>query len=164
MATLIPGERVTTESAPFLLQLAGDMRDAAYVLGVLASMVFDWQARRTVELHVKFAQLNAFSIPDPGPDDPVRDRVAEIAGRIAAADERFSAWAQEVGVPFGSVRDQGEFDDLLAELDASVAHLYGLDIDDLRTIYETFSGSIDYSGRSRTAAIHLRRIQTAGAT
>lgn len=161
VTALIPGERVTTESAPYLLQLAGEKRDVAYVLGVLASMVFDWQSRRTVELHVKFAQLNAFSIPDPGPGDPIRDRVTEIAGRIAAADERFAEWAEEVGVPVGSIRDSGEFENLLAELDACVAHLYGLDAADLRTIYETFSGSVDYSGRSRSAAMHLLRIQGA---
>ena len=147
VAALIPGNRATTESAPFLLQLAGDKRDAAYLLGVLSSMVFDWQARRIVELHMKFAQLNSLSIPDPGPGNPVRDRIAQIAGRLAAADDRFVDWAQEVGVPIASVGSPSESADLLAELDACVAYLYGLDDIDIETIYSTFSNTVDYTAQ-----------------
>ena len=161
VAALIPGGRVNTESAPYLLQHAGGAKDVAYVLGVLSSMVFDWQARRTVELHIKFAQLNAFSIPDPGPGDSVRARVVDIAGRMAAVDERFVVWASEVGVPIGSVRGREETEDLLAELDACVGHLYGFDAEDLQTIYATFSGSVDYLTRCRSAIGHLSRLQMA---
>ena len=161
VVALIPGLRVATHKAPYLLRISGSFGDEAYLLGILSSMVFDWQSRRTVELNLTFGQLGALSVPDPGPGDHVRSRVAEIAGRIAAADERFSEWAREVGVPVGSIRDSGAFENLLAELDACVAHLYGLDAADLRTIYETFSGSVDYSGRSRSAARHLLRIQGA---
>ena len=159
VATLIPGNRVTTESAPYLLQLAGEERDVAYILGVLSSMVFDWQARRTVELHLKFAQLNAFSVPDPGPSDPVRDRVAQIAGRLATSDDRFANWAQEVGVPIASISSPGESAHLLAELDACVAYLYGLDEIDIETIYSTFSESVDYTARCKDVLNLYERIR-----
>ena len=105
VAALIPPDRVVANQAPYLLQLAGSVHDEAYVLGVLCSMPCDWQARRTTELHLNFHQLNLFSIPDPGEGHPVRDRVTELAARLAASDERFSKWAAEVGVPVASAVD-----------------------------------------------------------
>ena len=102
VAALIPPDRVIVHQAPYLLQTAGSVRDEAYVLGVLSSMPCDWQARRTVELHMTFEQLNLLCIPDPGEGHPVRDRVTELAARLAARDERFQDWATEVGVPVAS--------------------------------------------------------------
>ncbi|WP_419918919.1 hypothetical protein [Candidatus Poriferisocius sp.] len=158
VVALVPGNRVIVHSAPYLLLVEGTVVDEAYVLGVLCSMICDWQARRTVELHITFEQLNALSIPDPGAGHPVRDRVANIAGRLAATDERFDQWAAQVGVPVGSVTDEATKQDLLAELDACVAHLYGLDEADLGVIYDTFSRTVDYSDRHAAVIDHFRRI------
>ncbi len=68
----------------------------------------------------------------------MRDRVAQIAGRLAAVDERFTEWAVEVGVPVGSAHDPEVKSDLICELDACVAILYGIDEDDLAVLYGTF--------------------------
>ena len=102
VTALVPGERVIVHQAPYLLRTAGTAVDEAYVLGVLSSMPCDWQARRTVELHMTFEQIGQLSIPDPGMGHPVRDRVAEIAALLAAQDDRFTDWAAEVGVPVGT--------------------------------------------------------------
>ena len=138
IAALVPGGRVLVHKAPYVMRLLGDATDDAFVLGVLSSMPFDWQARRRVELVMSFALLNELSIPDPGSGHRVRDRVVEIAGRLAAVDERFADWAAEVGVPVGSANDEATKTDLIHELDACVAHLYGLDENDLEVIYTTF--------------------------
>ena len=158
IAALVPGGRVIVHQAPYLLRTEGSAADEAYVLGVLCSMPLDWQARRTVELHITFEQLNQLTIPDPGEGHPVRDRVVEIAGRLAAVDERFAEWAAEVGVPVGSVRDKATKQDLVCELDACVAHLYGLDESDLAVVYETFHEGADYSERHAAVLEHFRRI------
>ena len=131
VAALIPPDRVVANQAPYLLRLAGSTRDEAFLLGVLCSMPCDWQARRTVELHLNFHQLNLLSIPDPGEGHPVRDRVTELAACLAARDERFCDWAAEVGVPVGTAVDDiaaggGGGVGALCELDACVAYLYGL--------------------------------------
>ena len=105
VAALIPPDRVVANQAPYLLRLAGSASDEAFLLGVLSSMPCDWQARRTVELHLNFHQLNLLSIPDPGEGHPVRDRVTELAACLAARDERFRDWAAEVGVPVGAAAD-----------------------------------------------------------
>ncbi len=158
IAALVPGNRVIVNQAPYLLRTNGVTTDEAYVLGVLSAMPFDWQTRRTVELHMTFEQINQLSIPDPGEGHPVRDRVTEIAGRLAAVDERFAEWAAEVGVPVGSANDEAVKQDLICELDACVAHLYGLDEDDLAVIYDTFSKTVDYSERHAAVLTHFRRL------
>ncbi len=120
-------------------------------------MILDWYARRVVELSLNFHILNNFPIPDADVDnDPVARRVVEIAGRLAAVDERYAEWAGEVGVPVGSVSEATK-QDLICELDACVAHLYDLDEDDLAVVYETFHEGTDYSERHQAVLVHFRR-------
>ena len=158
-AALVPPEIVITHQAPYLLWPKGTHRDEAFLLGVLSSMILDWYARRVVEAHLTFHLLNNFPIPDADVDeDPVADRVVEIAGRLAAIDDRYAEWAEEVGVPVGSVTDEATKQDLICELDACVAHLYGLDEDDLAVVYETFHEGADYSERHGAVLAHFRRI------
>ena len=95
VAALIPGNRALVHIAPYLLQLDGSASDEAFVLGVLSSMPLDWQARRMVELHMTFTQLNQLAIPDPGPTNPVRIRVVEITAWLASCDRRLIDWAKQ---------------------------------------------------------------------
>jgi len=158
VAALVPCERVITHQAPYLLRTLGNETAEAYLLGVLSSMVLDWYARTTVELHLTFAILNSFPIPDVDVDeDPLGRRVVKIAGRLAAVDERFAEWAEAVGVEVGSANDDPIKTELIYELDACVALLYGLDEDDLAVIYDTFHATTDYSERHASVLKHFRR-------
>ncbi|MCY3851347.1 MAG: hypothetical protein OXF75_11185 [Acidimicrobiaceae bacterium] len=158
VAALIPGQVVVTNQAPYLLWPKGTPTDEAFLLGVLSSMVLDWYARCVVELHLNFHILNNLPIPDPGAGHPIRDRVAEIAARLAACDDRYTGWAEEVGVPVGSANDEAAKYDLICELDACVAHLYGLDEDDLAVIYDTFSENVDYTDHHAAVLTHFRKL------
>ena len=160
VTTLIPPGVVITNKGPYLLQTRGSLRDEAYLLGFLSSMVMDWCARRTVEMSMNFHVLNAMPVPDPGEGHGVRDRVVEIAGRLAAVDDRFADWAAAVGVPVGSARDPVTKADLICELDACAAHLYGLDEDDLAVIYGTFDAKRPdrYADHHAGALAHFRRL------
>lgn len=120
-------------------------------------MIMDWYARRIVSTHLTFYIFNSLPVPDADPGDPVARRVVEISGRLAAVDERFADWAAEVGVPVGTLREEPERSDAIAELDACVALLYGLDEDDLRIIYDTFHEKTDYSERHAAVLAHFRR-------
>lgn len=164
VVALIPPDRVIVHQAPYLLQTAGSVRDEAYVLGVLSSMPCDWQARRSVELHLTFDQLSLLTIPDPGEGHPIRDRVTELAGRLAASDERFRDWAAEVGVPIGKraeAKSTGGGVEALCELDACVAHLYGLDEDDIAVVYDTFGRPGRWDDRRDAVLACYRRIREA---
>ena len=48
--------------------------------------------------------------------------------------------------------------DLVCELDACVAFLYGLDEEDLAVVYETFSETVDYSDRHAAVLAQFRRL------
>lgn len=157
IACLLPGERVLTNKAPYLLWPRGDERDEAFLLGVLCSMPLDWYARRVVEVSVNFHLFNGFPVPDPGRENPIRRRVEEVAGRLAAADDNFRWWADEVEVPVGSVTAAAK-PELLAELDAAVALLYGLGETDLTVIYDTFHEGADYTQHRDRVLAHYRRL------
>ncbi len=157
IAALVPGQVTIQHGAPYLLRIEGNERDEAFLLGVLSSMILDWYARRVVEINLVVTILESLPIPDVDIDnDPVACRVVEISGRLAAVDGRFTQWADAVGVPVGSVQDETVKHDLICELDACVALLYGLDEDDLAVIYDTFHSGTDHSERHTAVVDHFR--------
>lgn len=155
-----PGVLVT-HKAPYLLRALGDAVDEAYLLGVMASIPFDWYARRWVEITLSFELLKPMPVPRPLRANPRRNRATEIAGRLAAVDSRFAAWAATVGVPVGSVTEV-ERPDLLAELDAVVALLYGLSRDQVEHVFATFHRGWDYTDRLARVLDHYDRWAGAG--
>lgn len=137
IAALLPPKVFVTNKGPYFLWPRGDECDEAFLLGVLSSLPLDWYARRFVETNVNFFILNPFPIPRPSRDDPLWQRAVALAGRLAAVDDRYADWAAAVGVECGPVDDKLKFD-MICELDAVVALLYGLDEKHLRHIFETF--------------------------
>ncbi len=155
---LIPPEVVITNKGPQFVWSRGDERDQAFLLGVMCSIPLDWYARRWVEVNLNFHILYPFPIPNPPVDAPLRQRVQEISGLLAAVDERWADWAAAVGVPVGSVGAE-EKEDLIAELDAAVALLYGLEEPDIQIIFETFHTGWDYQPRLDGVLEHYRRLR-----
>ncbi len=154
-AALVPPTVFLTNTAPYLLWPGGDEREQAYLLGVLCSIPLDWYARRFVEIHLNFHVFNPLPIPRPSREDPLWKRAVAIAGRLAAQDRRFKKWAAAVGVECGPLPGD-EKDDLIHELDAVVAHLYGLTEQHLRHIFETFHEGWDYAARLEATIAHYR--------
>lgn len=152
LVSLIPPDTVLVNTAPYLLRREGDERDEAYVLGILSSLPLDWYARRYVEVHLNMHIFNALPIPRPARRNPLRQRVISIAGTLAAVDSRYAAWADAVGVPVGAVGTGEERAALVAELDAVVALLYGLERNQLAHIFDTFHRGWDNTAR-RAAAL-----------
>ena len=75
---------------------------------------------------MNFFLFNNFPIPPHFDDDPVAGEVVDIAGRLAAVDDRYADWAAKIGVDVGTVKTLKAKEDLIYRLDACVAHLYGL--------------------------------------
>ena len=74
-------------------------------------------------------------------------------------DDRYADWAAEVGVPTQTSKPltgsgKGSKDDLIAELDAVVALLYGLSEDQLIHIFATFHRGWDYQPRLESVLMH----------
>jgi len=154
---LAPPGVALVDPADYLLRRTGTERDEAYILGVLCSFPFDWYVRRWVELNFNFFLFNPMPIPRPSLVDPRRQRVVELAGRLAAVDERFNDWAEEVGVATGSLKDPREREGAKAELDALAALLYGLTWREVAHIFDTFHRSTDYADHLAAVRVHYDR-------
>ena len=74
------------------------------------------------------------------------NRIVELAGRLACVDKRFADWAKEIGVEYGLLNLE-EKNDMIHELDAVVAHIYGLSEEQLTHIFETYRSGWDYQDR-----------------
>jgi hypothetical protein len=161
IAALIPGNIVVNHKAPYLLMVGGDERDEAFLLGVMSSIPFDWYARRFVETSVTFELLTAFPVPRPDRDNPLRVRVESLAARLAAIDDRYERWAEVIGVGVGTV-NESDMLDVLAELDATVALLYGLSGTDLKVIFDTFHVGWNHGPRLSAVLAHHRELMAVG--
>jgi hypothetical protein len=129
----------------------GSPATQTYVLGVLSAIPFDWYARQMVESHVTVEFMRSAPVPRVPDENQLRKRVIAITGRLAAVDDRYAQWAAAVGAQVGSVSDEATKQDLIAELDAVVALLYGLGKSDVEHIFATFHRGWDY--RPRLAAV-----------
>ena len=164
LCCLVPPGNVLVHKAPYLVRRAGSEIDEAFLLGVFSSIIFDWFARRIVELTMSFELLTTMPIPKPSSDDPLRLRLVQLAGRLAATDRRFDDWANAVGVPVGSIITPAKWDHLKvwideeAEIDALVAHLFGLSRSQVEHIFETFHRGWDYKPRLDAVLEHFDRI------
>jgi hypothetical protein len=147
IVALVPPNVFLTNKAPYLLRVNGTEKDEAFLLGVLSSIPLDWYSRRYVELGMNFHIFNGLPIPYFDVGEKRKDRVVEISGRLAAVDERYADWAKAVGVKVGSVKTETEKNALIAELDALVAHLYGLNRSQVEHVFATFHRGWDYKPR-----------------
>jgi hypothetical protein len=156
VACLVPPEIVMVHQAYYLFFRRGTATDQAFVLGVLSSIPLDWYARQMVERHATVEFVLGAPVPRPHPTDVRRTRVAKIAGRLAAVDERYATWAAEVGVAVGSVETQVEKDELVAELDGLVSLFYGLSEDQIEHMFATFQSGWSYERRLEAVLKHYR--------
>jgi hypothetical protein len=154
-AALLPPKIFLTNKAPYFLWPVGDEKDQAYLLGVICSLSLDWYARRFVEISMNYHVLNPFPVPRSDRSDSRWRRTVELAGRLACPNKRFKKWAEAVGVEYGSI-DADKKEDMIHELDAVVAHLYGVSAEQLTHIFSTFHEGWDYTDRLKATVAHYR--------
>ena len=154
-ACLIPPEVFLTNAGPYFLWPRGDEKDQAFLLGVLSSMCLDWYARRFVKTHISYFILNPFPIPRPSREDLTWKQVVSLAARLACPDERFAHWAESAGVAYGPIQPD-EKEEMMYQLDALVAHLYGVNERQLIHIFETHRKGWDYQAPLDSVLRHYR--------
>ena len=156
ISALIPGGVYLQNSSPYFFRRAGSARTDAWLLAFLSSIPLDWYARTLIETNLNLFILRGFPIPIFNEQDPLHRRVVELSGRLAAVDERFCDWAEEVGVPVGTLGTDAERADAEAELDALVSHVYGLKEDDIEYIFQTFHRGWNYDRRLQSVLDHYQ--------
>lgn len=134
-ACLAPPRVFAMEKSPQLVWPRGSERDLLALLAVLNSLSFDWLARRRVENKMAFGILNALPVPMLGAHG---DRIIDLAGRLSFVDDRFADFATRARVT-GWPLPPGERIAAEAEIDALVAHAYGITEDDLGVVFNDFN-------------------------
>ena len=108
----------------------------ANVLGIMNSLPFDWTSRRYVETNLNYFILDMLTFPPP--DNTPWEDIGSLAARLSCVDERFAEFAAEAGVECGPLTG-AQRSEMRAEIDALVAHAYGLTEDELRSIFTDFT-------------------------
>ncbi len=90
--------------------------------------------------------FNGLPIPRLDRASVLHQRTIELSGRLAAVDDRYADWADAVGVEYGPL-DEDTKQEKIYELDAVVAHLYGLTREHVEVIFETFHENWDHEER-----------------
>jgi hypothetical protein len=138
IACLLPPHCFLTNAAPYLVMPNASPVAQAYVLGVLNSLVFNWQARRLAEININFFVLYFLRMPDLSLADGRATRIAELAARLNAINDRYTSWSDRVGVAPSVMTDDQRLAQR-AELEAEVAGAYGVAEDDLEVIFSDFT-------------------------
>ena len=136
IACLAPPRTPLTDRAPYIACHLWNALEQAFILAIFNSSPFDWQARRSVETTLNYFILNGLTFPDP--NNTPWQRLGVLAARLSCTDDRFADFAAEAGVEFGPLPG-GARDDMRAEIDALVAHAYGLSAGELRFVFTDFT-------------------------
>ena len=147
---LVPGQMFLDKDVPYFLLNGADEIDAAYILGVVSSVPFDWFIRHYVDRFMTLDAVLSSPLPRPARDDAMFLAIAGLAGRLSCQDERYSPFARAIGVECAII-PKGDRVDMTAQIDACVACLYGLTRDHVIHIFETMHRSAD-------SAPHLSRV------
>ena len=139
IAAILPKQSLTTYTLRTAVSAPDDIK--LYVLGVFNSFVFDYAARLQTNLHLSTVYKN-LPLPRLSAGDPIFDAIVPRAARLTCTTTAFAdLWQQVMGIdwsPEVAAVDPAERATLRRELDALVAHLYGLSRDEFDHILRTF--------------------------
>ena len=133
--------------------------EEAFVLGVLSSIPFDWLTRIWVEGSFSFEILNRMPFPEKAFGKELGKKIVEISANLANRAGDNEEWFKSVSVPRFDI---DQLNSKVFELDALVAIAYGLSMEDLREIMETFHPGVDMSDRIAVAENIYEREQRIG--
>jgi len=151
IAAVVPPGTALSEHVPFLHRSVQDdpevgyrtVMDATsmlYLCGVLNSLVLDYVIRRKVSSALTKSIMATLPIPDPSVSSERRAAIKELAARLTCRSPVFDDLASVLGVPCAPL-GRDEQVRLRTELDAHVAHLYGLDKDQFARVLADFRRS-----------------------
>jgi hypothetical protein len=111
-----------------------------FVAGLLNSLVLDFVVRRKVSSTVTKTIMSTLPVADVPLDEGPGAEVVRLSARLTCRSPEFDELAEVLGVQCAALgRDEER--ELRAELDARVAHLYGLNAEQLELILADFRQS-----------------------
>lgn len=119
-----------------------DVPTLLYFTALLNSLCVDWIVRLKANFHVTLSIMKQIPIPRLTPGDPIFDAIVPRATRLTCVRPEFAElWREVMGEAWtetSGATDSAERAALRDELDALVAHLYGLSRADFAHILTTF--------------------------
>ena len=114
--------------------------DTLYLLAVMNSLVLDYRLRLSVSANLTMFFLYQLPVPRLAATDPRFGPLVRQAAQLVCTTPAFDALAQAAGLAGHqeAVTDPAARAELRAELDAQVAHLYGLTEAELAHVLESF--------------------------
>lgn len=135
LSTLVPHGYATGDKLNCFLVEGGDS-ERLYLVGVLNSFVVEWRVRQLARSNnVKRFMLVQLPIPRP-PKESV-DRVASLVASLITADSRFSDLKGLLNGRSPARSDEARHE-LKCQIDAGVAHLFGLTEPELERVLSVF--------------------------
>ncbi|MFF3242352.1 Eco57I restriction-modification methylase domain-containing protein [Streptomyces sp. NPDC002870] len=116
-----------------------------YIVALLNSVVLDFIVRRKVSSAVTKSVMATLPVPDVPLDGGPGADIVRLSARLTCRSFEFEDLAGVLGVECAPLSREAEYS-LRAELDARVAHLYGLSVEQLELIFADFRQSADTEG------------------
>jgi hypothetical protein len=134
-----------------------DYRYALLAAALLNSLCLDYTLRQRVAANLTIFYIYQLPVPRPTEKDPAFASIVVRAARLICTAPEFDDLARAVGLSGHSdgVTDEAEQAKLRAELDAFVAHLYGLTEEEFAYILTTFP-LVDQSVKDDTLDAYRR--------
>ena len=108
------------------------------IQGLLNSFTVDYFTRQTVKDHVNKRHLVKLHIPRIKKGDAFFNELVKRSALLTCTGAVFNDLADEIGIKRGGVKEQSERWRIQAEIDAMVAHIYGLTREEYSHILSTF--------------------------
>lgn len=114
-------------------------REVLYLVAVANSFTFDWLLRYKVSAHCSIFYVYQMPVPRLKDGDAPFDKLVTLAAKLVCTRPEFGDLARDARIqPKDATEDSVERARLRVEIDAIVAHLYGITDDELRHILAAF--------------------------
>ena len=106
---------------------------------LLNSFVVDYFIRQKVSANINKKYITPLKVPRLTEKDPFFEELVEKSAKLTCLGEEFDELANEIGISKGGIKDKQKRWEIQGEIDAMVAHIYGLTLEEFKHILLTFN-------------------------
>ena len=141
IASIIPKNRSLIRNSLNVISIKGDKvikhRYILWLQAFLNSHILDYLMRFKIDTRLNLEFINSLPIPDI--DNPCFNRVTRLSAKLTCIDKDFNDLANEFKIDRDGVQNEEKRWKIQGEIDAIVAHIYGLDLIEYEYILNTFT-------------------------
>ena len=130
---------VYVESVSKLQSNKSSYKSMLLLQAFLNSFIVDYCIRQKVSANINKKYITPLHIPRLTEKDPCFQELVEKSALLTCIDPQFDELADEIGIQRGGIKDQAQRWQIQGEIDAIVAHLYNLTLDEFKHILSTFN-------------------------